>query len=512
MKRFYLVCILFCVSTAALNAQDQIPLDLSSPRAAVHFHLYYLQPDTYDPAKAAEALRGDFQSQEELEELAIELKQIYDGTAYYVEPEEIPADSNYRDTLKGQAIYRVYPSEYPDLYVKKYGNQWKYSRKSVGSIAKIHNNVFPMGSELFMEFLPRIGQQKFLGLYLWQYLGLGILLIVAFIGYKILDVIFNLMLRRILPRLFPKATFARELIAPVANPLSLLLVVVLVEWFLPSLLLPPGGIGYYLQVILQVMVPVFSIIVLYRLVDVIAEALTGLAAKTETTMDDQLVPLLTKITKLVVVGLGIIFVLDNLNVNVTALLAGVSIGGLALALAAQDTVKNFIGSVSIFVDRPFVIGDFIDTGSFSGVVTEVGVRSTRLRASDGAMVSIPNGKLADTNLTNHGVRTYRRYSTTLGLTYDTPPDKVEAFVNAARDIINAHPLTRTESTLVQFHEMADSSLNIFVAVIAETTEYGAWLASRQDIFLAIMRKAEELGVSFAFPSTSVYVEQMPQGD
>ncbi|MEL7529929.1 MAG: mechanosensitive ion channel family protein [Bacteroidota bacterium] len=512
MKRFYLVCILFCFGAASLNAQDEIPLDLSSPRAAVHYHLYYLQPDTYDPAKAAQALRADFQSPEELEELAIELKQIYDGTAYYVEPEEISADSNFQDTTSGQAIYRVYPSEYPDLYVKKYGNQWKYSRKSVGSIASIHNKVFPMGSELFMEFLPRIGQQKALGLYLWQYLGLVILLIVAFIGYKLLDVIFNLMLRRILPRLFPKASFAREIIAPVAHPLSLLLVVILLEWFLPSLLLPPGGFGYYLQLALQVMAPIFAIIVLYRLVDVIAEALTGLAAKTETTMDDQLVPLLTKITKLVVVVLGIIFVLDNLNVNVTALLAGVSIGGLALALAAQDTVKNFIGSVSIFVDRPFVIGDFIDTGSFSGVVTEVGVRSTRLRASDGAMVSIPNGKLADTNLTNHGVRTYRRYSTTLGLTYDTPPDKIESFVNATRELINAHPLTRTESTLVQFHEMADSSLNIFVAVIAETTEYGAWLASRQDIFLAIMRKAEELGVSFAFPSTSVYVEQMPKGE
>lgn len=509
MKRFYYLCILFCVWPAALNAQDQIPLDLSSPRAAVHYHLYYLQPDTYDPAKASEALRGDFQSPEELQELAIELKQIYDGTAYYIEPEEIPADSNYQDSTKGQAIYRVYPSEYPDLYVKKYGNQWKYSRKSVGSIAKIHDEIFPMGSELFMEFLPRMGQQQFLGIYLWQYLGLVILLILAFIGYKLLDVIFNLMLRRILPKLFPKAIFARELIAPVAHPLSLLLVVVLVEWFIPSLLLPPGGFGYYLQLALQVMAPVFAIIVLYRLVDVVAEALSGLAAKTETTMDDQLVPLLTKITKIIVIVLGVIFVLDNLNVNVTALLAGVSIGGLALALAAQDTVKNFIGSVSIFVDRPFVIGDFIDTGSFSGVVTEVGVRSTRLRASDGAMVSIPNGKLADTNLTNSGVRTYRRYTTTLGLTYDTSPDKMETFVNATRDIINAHPLTRVESTVVQFHEMADFSLNIFVAVVAETTEYTPWLASRQDIFLAIMRKAEELGVSFAFPSTSVYVEQLP---
>ncbi|MEL6843638.1 MAG: mechanosensitive ion channel family protein, partial [Bacteroidota bacterium] len=113
---------------------------------------------------------------------------------------------------------------------------------------------------------------------------------------------------------------------------------------------------------------------------------------------------------------------------------------------------------------------------------------------------------------NHGVRTYRRYSTTLGLTYDTSPDKVEAFVDASRELINEHPLIRQESTLVQFHEMGDSALNIYLAMIAETTDYGAWLKSRQEIFLAIMRKAEELGVSFAFPSTSVYIEQMPDNN
>ena len=508
MKRIQILSILFFLSGGGLWAQDSVLFDLSTPRGAVTHHLYYLQPDTYNPEKSAEALQaGENISQDELEELAIELKQIYDGSFYYVEPEEISANPNFVDSTTNLSVFRVYPEKYPDLYVKKYGNQWKYSRKSVGSIARIHNQIFPIGSEIFMEMLPRVGQSKFWGIYLWQYLGLSILLLIGFLGYKLMDVIFNLLLRRLLPRFFPKATFARELIAPLAHPLSLLLITVLFQWFLPSLLLPPGGLGYYLSLLLQIMIPVFAVVVLYRLVDVIAEALTGLAAKTETTMDDQLVPLLTKAAKILVVALGIVFILDNLDVDVTALLAGISIGGLALALAAQDTVKNFIGSVSIFVDRPFVIGDFIDTGSLNGVVTEVGVRSTRLRAPDGAMVSIPNGKLADTNLTNHGVRTYRRYSTTLGLTYDTPPDQLETFVNKVREIINGHPLTRTESTIVQFHEMADSSLNIFVAVVAETTDYTAWLASRQDIFLAIMREAENMGISFAFPSTSVYLEK-----
>ncbi|MEO0640982.1 MAG: mechanosensitive ion channel family protein, partial [Bacteroidota bacterium] len=116
----------------------------------------------------------------------------------------------------------------------------------------------------------------------------------------------------------------------------------------------------------------------------------------------------------------------------------------------------------------------------------------------------------DMIITNHGVRTYRRYATSLGVTYDTSPDILEAFVDGVKKIATDHELVRTDSVTVQFHEMADSSLNIFFAAIYETQDYGAWLKARQEVFLAIMRLAEEKGVNFAFPSTSVYIESMPE--
>ncbi|MEZ4688586.1 MAG: mechanosensitive ion channel family protein, partial [Bacteroidia bacterium] len=227
--------------------------------------------------------------------------------------------------------------------------------------------------------------------------------------------------------------------------------------------------------------------------------------RTDNKMDDQLVPLVRRILKMLVVAFGVIFILQNLNINVTALLAGVSIGGLALALAAQDTVKNFIGSISIFTDRPFQVGDFIETSGISGGVTEVGVRSTRITDGSGATISIPNGVLANATITNHGARSYRRYTTSITVTYSTEPGVIPEFVEAIREIINSHPLTIVDKTVVQFHQMSSSSLDIFIAVVFDTPAFDEHLKGRQEVLLAVMEKAKELGVDFAFPTTTVHL-------
>ena len=478
---------------------------LANPRETISRHLHYLGAGN-DPAKAADALYPGDLSLEERIRLARLLKQIYDARGDWVKPELIPDNPNYVDSLSQQARFVVFPDKYPGLYVQKYGNTWLYSRASVGSIERVHNEVIPAAAHLLM----RIPGGSFLGLQVWQYAGLLAVIGLSFLVYLILKYFFGFLIRRVVPRIAPQSALDPALIPPVTTPLSLLLVVVLLrEELIPSLLLPIGLSGWIVM-ILKILAPIFGVLVFYRLVDILAGLSSTLASKTETTMDDQLIPLLSKTAKLVIAVFGIIFVLQNLDVNVTALLAGVSIGGLALALAAQDTVKNFISSISIFVDRPFVVGDFIDTGSFMGVVTEVGVRSTRIRALDGAQITIPNGRLIDMTITNHGVRTYRRYATNLAITYSTPPAVIERFVDGVRQIASTHPMVQPDSVVVQFHEMADSSLNLFFAAIYETTDHATWLRGRQEVFLQIMHLAQELGVSFAFPSTSVYLESMPE--
>ena len=495
-------------STAVDTSLQQSPIrgPLSNPRKTIARHLIYLQEASYQPNLSAQSLDTTGLSGASVEEIAEQLKQIYDGESFFVDTLQIPNDPDYRDSL-GRSRYLVFP-RIPDIYVTKVGEVWLYSRHTVFHIPIIHQKVFPFGSDFWVNLSPKIGQKKFLGLKIWQYQGVLVLLLICTLAYYVLSRGLRGLIMRVLPKIVNTQWLDPEKVKPVARPLSVLLTLFLFYKLFASLLLPIE-ISTYISLALRIIMSIFGILAAFRLVDLFSYLFLNLAGRTETTMDDQLIPLLSKLLKIVVGSIGIIFVLQNLNINVTALLAGISIGGLALALAAQDTAKNFIGSITIFVDRPFQIGDFIESSAATGSIVEIGVRSTRIRAVDGAMMTIPNGTLANLSITNHGVRTYRRYSTTLGLMYDTPPDLIEEFVNRSREIISEHPKIRKTDNMVYFNEMGDSSLNVFVAIFVDYSSFEDLLKVRQELFLSIMTMAEEIGVGFAFPSTSLYVEKLP---
>lgn len=508
---FFIPLLLF-MGNGAL-AQEKEPIyNLKNPRNAISRHLYYLrnENDQYDPAISASALSPNGLDQAKREELALKLKQLFDTKGAYINPDDLPDDPLYADE-RNRNRFKILPELYPEIYLERTANgDWLYSPSSVRQIDVLYQRVVPALTRGALAVMPSFLKSKFLGLQLWKYLGLLIIAAAAFLLFFIFRWVFSLIIKRmVIPLLSRTDTVDVNLIPPVTRPLGFLAVAwVMKEQLVPGLLLPIQ-VSKPIVTILQVLIPFFGVMVLIRFVDVLADLARKIASKTATNFDNQAIPIIVKGAKLVVGVLGSILILSALGVNVTALLAGVSIGGLALALAAQETVKNFIGSMAIFFDRPFIVGDFIATADLSGVVVEVGLRSSRIRALDGAQISIPNGKLVDMVITNHGVRNYRRYATTLGLTYDTPPAKVERFVEGVREIAMNHPKSREDSVTVQFHEMADSSLNVFFAVIYDTVDYGEWLKARQEVFVEIMKMAKELEVSFAFPSTSVYVEAMP---
>ena len=231
--------------------------------------------------------------------------------------------------------------------------------------------------------------------------------------------------------------------------------------------------------------------------------------RTHGRLDDQLVPILHKFLTGIVLFLGLLKLLTLLGIDTTAVIAGVSIGGLALALASQDTVKNLIGTVMIFLDKPFHIGDWIEVDAISGEVEEVGFRSTRIRGVDTSIYQIPNSKLSEITINNKGLRLYRRYNTKLGLRYDTPPELIEAFVKGVREIIMVHPETRSESYNVEFTGFGDSALLIMVNVYFKSLEWGMEQSSKHKFHIAIVKLAKELGVEFAFPSSTIMIEQFP---
>ena len=164
----------------------------------------------------------------------------------------------------------------------------------------------------------------------------------------------------------------------------------------------------------------------------------------------------------------------------------------------------------IFIDKPFHIGDWISAGEVVGTVEEVGFRSTRIRAADTSIFQIPNSSLSELVINNSGLRLYRRYNTQLGLRYDTPPELIEAFVKGVREIIIAHPDTKSDSFNVEFTGFGDSALLIMMNMYLKDLAWSSEQKSRHQIHITIVKLAKELGVDFAFPSTTVMIEQFPE--
>ena len=249
--------------------------------------------------------------------------------------------------------------------------------------------------------------------------------------------------------------------------------------------------------------------VAYRAIDIFMDVLARRATKTESKLDDSLVPLLRTAVRLFVTFVGLLFVLQNLDINVSSLIAGLGLGGLAIALAAQDTVRNLLGGVTIFADKPFEVGDWVVVDGVEGTVEAVGFRSTRVRTFYNSLISVPNGNLMDSGIDNMGQRRWRRYKTTLGVAYHTKPDQLQAFVEGIRAIIQANPGMRQDYYIVEFHGFGATSLDILVYCFIDAEDWNEELRTRHVLNLDIMRLAESLQVEFAFPTQTLHIANMP---
>ena len=254
---------------------------------------------------------------------------------------------------------------------------------------------------------------------------------------------------------------------------------------------------------------VFFVYLVIKIIKLILLYYSDFSKRTHSKLDEQLAPILNKLLLSIVVFIGFLHVLTLFGVEPTTVLAGASIGGVAIAFAAQDSVKNLIGTINIFLDKPFRLGDWVVIGGVEGTVEHVGLRSTQVRAADTSIFQIPNSKVSEMEINNKGLRIYRRYNTELGIRYDTPPELIEAFVQGIRKIIIEHPDTRSESFNVEFTGFGDSALKILVNVFFKHLDWGSEQSSKHRLHIAIVKLASALGVGFAFPSSTLMVEQLP---
>ncbi|MDA0836669.1 MAG: mechanosensitive ion channel family protein [Planctomycetota bacterium] len=400
----------------------------------------------------------------------------------------------------------TFVSNAPQFRLMKVGETWLLSAYSVAQIRPFYDSVISSQARWILEHMPASLRKSVLGVAYWQMIGLFFVLLLTFIARRLTIYLCGNQLLKLAGK--TRLQWDDDLVEAAARPIGLMVFAGLLGSLFPNLQFGMR-VSQMARVTCVALFAYSAIWLFYRLVDVVAVYLAQLTERTDTKLDDQLIPILRKTLKTFVVLIGVIFTLQNLDVDVTSFIAGLGIGGLAFALAAKDTLSNLFGSIMILVDRPFQIGDWVVIGEQEGTVEEVGLRSTRIRTFYKSQITIPNANLATTNIDNMGRRDYRRIKTYISIQYDTPPDRIEAFIEGIRQIILANEFSWKDYFHVYLNQFNASSLDILFYAFVETNDWGIELRERGRIFLEIIRLAEKLNVDFAFPTQTVHIDSFP---
>ncbi len=347
----------------------------------------------------------------------------------------------------------------------------------------------------------------FLGNSIKQYV-LALALLLLFFG---LGQIFSLIIVKILKRLAEKTKTALDdiLVAVIEKPFVFTLFIIGLYLAQFQLTLTARGSQIYSRII-EVMIVINVLWVIIKLSDALIEHyLEPRVRRSESQLDDQLLPFARTFLKVIIIIIGVLFLIKNFGYDITSLIAGLGIGGLAFALAAQPLLSNLFGGIAIIADKPFAIGDRVRIDDkFEGYIVQIGMRSTTVKTGKGTILHVPNAVIASTVVENisttkdHAIRA----TFDLGLTYDTPNAKIEEAIAIVKDVLEKNPdVIKDEHTgyFVGFNMFKDSSLNITVGYshLPEKTS-----AVRTAINLEIKKRFEDSGIAFAFPTQTVYVK------
>ena len=350
--------------------------------------------------------------------------------------------------------------------------------------------------------------ESVIGIEVWQFIGLAALaVIIVVLRFALIWIIWAALQRRTEPS---RHEFWRTELRRLERPLLLLIAALTLVIGFPVLDFD-ADVEKVVGIFARLSATLAGVLVGFRVVDVAAGYWSVVAAETDSKLDDQLVPLARTAGKIFVGAVGVIFVLQNLDINITSLIAGLGLGGLAVALAAQDTIKNLLGGATILADKPFQVGDWVIVGDIEGTVEQVGFRSTRIRTFADSLITVPNARMTDTAVNNMGQRTWRRYYTTVGLAYHTDPDRIQAFVEGVRAIVRSNENMRHDYYIVELHSFGDSALNVMIYTFIGASNWNEELRTRHVFNLDIIRLANELQVEFAFPTQTLHLASSVEG-
>jgi MscS family membrane protein len=376
---------------------------------------------------------------------------------------------------------------------------WKIAAATVAQIPALYEEV---GYGALADYLPSVFFQiQVLDLQLWQWVGLLLLVgAVAAVSWVVTAVILRLA-RPVVSR--SRTTWDEQILALAVGPLRLIVAVALF-----SAGTYPLGLAIPVQAFLGALQKAVTIIavtwLLVRAVGAIARSVEDRLVARGQALALSVVPLGRRTVQVLIIGLASLAVLQNLGVNVTGLLAGLGLGGLAVALAAQKTVENLFGGITLIADQPVRVGDFCRFDGKLGTVEEVGLRSTRVRTLDRTLVTIPNAAFSAMQLENFSKRDRIWFHTTLGLRYETTPDQLRYVLIELKRLLLSHPKVDPDPARPRFVGFGAYSLDIELFAYIKTNDYNQFLAIQEDLLLRIMDLVEASGSGFAFPSQTLY--------
>ncbi len=406
--------------------------------------------------------------------------------------------------------------------VKTQSGAWMFSAETLANVPELYRKVESLPIAHGVESIrlsnalrirsrmpDKLTDYQFLTLEYWQWLGLFVVIFLA----VVLDVVVQFVLRGFAVFLIRKrgGEARKKTLKRASRPFGLFIAAIFALFAIRFLGLPPKALAILLAAVRVVLIS-SGVWAAFRLTDLVAEVGAQLAARSDTKLDDLLIPLLRKTIKILIVVIGLIYIAQSLYINIWPLLTGLGIGGLAVAFAARDTIENFFGSLTVVLDRPFEVGDWIAVNDTEGTVEELGFRSTRVRTFYNSLITVPNATLVRASVDNFGRRRYRRIKANLSLTYQTPPEKIDAFCEGVREIIRLHPYTRKDYFHVYFNSYGDSSLNVLLYTFLETPDWSTELREKHRLYSDILRLAHELGVSFAYPTQTLFLEREQPAD
>lgn len=497
-----------------------MPDSLKSARATMETFLSAMNSGNAAEARSTLDLTGfgTILQESEGDRLAAALWDVINRTQY-VELDKLPV----RETGEPYVFYRYNGGEYSITIAPQEDGAWRFTSETVSQIDAMFAYVREQGWDVktdpttgqslrevdlmqanpslwLKQRVPDSWHRTYMGIELYNFLGVLALFAVAFVAGFAIRWITKLIVRSSLH--IDEEIADKRQIKSLGRALSLNVNVAMIGFGLPFLELP-----YYVTSPTLFVLKLLNAFAWFWLLGVVWDVFVAVVARRASERSRSthkvVVPVVSKFGRFIIFVGVLIFFVAGLGYDVRALLAGLGIGGLVFALAAKDSVENLFGSVTILMEMPFGVGDWVKIGDIDGEVEEINLRSTRIRTFADSLITMPNSRMITSHVENFGARRHRRLSTTLGIAYDTPPKTIEEFCARLRKMLAEDPNVWNEKRFVYFNNLGDSTLNVMLYCFIIAPTWQLELEYRDAVLRKVLAIAEEMGVEFAFPTRKI---------